>query len=203
MKKLLLLLITTFTLSCCNKDDDKTSSCQSLLPAETQTGANTFGCCINSNLLIPRDGTGTWGGNDSGFKIWGDPTGNEEYVEIDIKDYKSERTASILIHIQNLHQLGKEEYVLNESNGYVGFDGLPQTYLHCKVFNEATNSYQYYRSFENSGTLSITRYDFENRIVSGIFNCRVKNSTNPDDIIEIKQGRFDINTNTLPNLSFP
>lgn len=203
MKEWLFSLAFICLLVSCNKDDDKTSSCQSLLPAETQTGANTFGCCINNNLLIPRDGTGTFGGSDSGASLYGGYPNSTDYYELDIRDFKSERTAKILLHMHQVHIEGVGEYSIDESNGYNAIDGLNQTYLHCKVFNEATNSYQYYRSFENSGTLSITRYDFENRIVSGIFNCRVKNTANPNDIIEIKQGRFDINWALLPDTSFP
>ena len=99
MKKqiLFLALIVQFLTSCSN--DEKGSSCQDSLPAVTTTGANTFGCCINGNLLIPRDGTGTFGGSDRGFIAWADPTGNNQYGEIDIKDYKSDRTASLLLHI--------------------------------------------------------------------------------------------------------
>ena len=187
----------------CTNEDNRGSICQDNLPAITTTGANTFGCCINGNLLIPRDGTGTFGGNDSGFKTWGDPTGNSQYSEIDIKDYKSTRTASIFIHIQGLHQNGIGQYIINQSNGYTSIDGFFHTYIHCKVFDEKTNSYQYYRSTENSGIINITNYNLPNRKVSGMFNCIVKNSSNPNDIIEIKDGRFDINWITLPNTLFP
>ena len=105
--KTLLYILSFITLTACSKDNEnsKSSICENNLPAVTTTGANTFGCCINGNLLIPRDGTGTFGGSDSGFITWGDPTGNNEYSEIDVKDFKSEKTASILIHIQNLHNI--------------------------------------------------------------------------------------------------
>lgn len=194
----------------CNKNDDDNSPtsslCQDNLPAITTTGANTFGCCINGNLLIPRDGTGTVGGSDSGLSGWGDPTGNNQYIEIDVKDYKSTRTASILIHIQNPLQNGIGEYVINQSNGYRGLDGMNNTYIHCRVFDEKTNTYQYYRSTEGSGLINIYTVQFipnSSDKISGTFNCIVKNSSNPNDIIEIKDGRFDINWITLPNKSFP
>jgi hypothetical protein len=204
MKKQFLALAVLLQLFVgCSNDDNKSSVCEDNLPAITTTGANTFGCCINGNLLIPRDGEGTNGGSEKGFKTWGDPSGNNEYVEIDIRDYKSERTGSLVLHIQGLNQLNTGDYILDESNGYTSIDGLFHNYVHCKVFNETTKSYQYYRSYDNSGTLKITRYDFANRIISGTFNCKVKNSTNENDIIEIKDGRFDLNWQTLPNVSFP
>lgn len=206
MKKhmLFLALLAQFITSCSN--DDKGSSCQDSLPAITTTGANTFGCCINGNLLIPRDGAGTFGGSDSGFTTWGDPTGNNLYTEIDIKDYKSDKTGSILIHIQGLNQTGIGDYIINESNGNNSIDGLFHTYLHCRIFNAETNSYQYYRSSFNSGMLKITNYEFipgVKKIVSGTFNCTVINSTDSSDVIEIKDGRFDFDGATLPNAIYP
>lgn len=199
-----LALFLQLFVACTKNDDDSISSiCEDNLPASTTSGANIFGCCINGNLLIPRDGTGTFGGNDDGFSTWGDPTGNNEYIEIDVRDYKSEKTANLLIHIQNINQIGVSDYILNLSNGLNNIDGLNHNYLHCRIFNSVTNSYQYYRSFENSGILKIIGYDFINRTLSGTFNCKVKNSSNLNDIIEIKSGRFDINWQTLPNVYFP
>ena len=206
MKTKLLILVTMVMqlLVSCSKEDS--SSCEDYLPAITTTGANTFGCCINGNLLIPRDGTGTFGGSDRGFMTWGDPTGNNQYSEIDIKDYKSEISGSIFIHIQGLNENGIGDYIIDQSNGASDIDGFNHTYIHCRIFDEATNSYQYYRSTENSGLLKITNYEFipfVKTIVSGIFNCTVINSANINDTIKIKDGRFDYNGATLPNVIFP
>lgn len=203
MKKqiLFLALVVQFLASCSN--DEKGSSCQDSLPAVTTTGANTFGCCINGNLLIPRDGTGTFGGNDDGASLFGGYPNSTDYYELEIRDFKSLRTGKILIHMHQVHINGVGDYIVNESNGSNAIDGLNHTYTHCRVFDEKTNSYQYYRSYENSGLLRITRYKFENRIISGTFNCRLKNSVDSTDIIEIKDGRFDINWQTLPNMVFP
>lgn len=171
------------------------------LPPATQTGANTFGCFINGSLLMPRDGTRGVGVVGSGMIFWiGSPTGTE-YRELDIHDYKSERTGSLLLHIQSLDQLGVGNYVIDESNGQRNMDGLNHNYLHCRVFKTATNSYQNYLSYPNSGLLKITRFDFIPSVylyVSGTFTCKVKNVSNPADEIEITSGRFDINGATLP-----
>lgn len=200
MKPILILSVYCLLLLGCTVDN--TNETQLRLPNATQIGANTFGCYIDGKLLVPRDGTGSILGPDSGASFLGGyPDG--AYNELDIRDYKSSRTASILIHIHDLRQLGEGNYVVDESNGARGIDGLDHTYIHCRIFNEALGKYQYYRSFDNSGTIEITRFDWSNGIVSGLFSCRVINSTNSDDIIEITEGRFDINGYTLPNKVFP
>ena len=205
MKTQILFLSIFFqVLLSCSKEDDKTSSiCEDNLPAITTSGANTFGCCINGTLLKPRDGTGTFGGSDDGLSKYGGYPNITDYTEIESIDFKSERTAKILIHIHQVFINGVGDYQINESNGYNAIDGLNHNYLHCRIFNTTTNSYQYYRSFENSGVLKITRYDYSNGIISGTFSCKIKNSSNQNYIIEIKGGRFDINGYTLPNVTFP
>ena len=203
MKKLILKIIIVFTLVSCNKDEITVSSCEDQLPAITTTGANTFGCCINGNLLKPRDGSGTFGGADGGFIAWGDSSGNNEFGELDIHDFASERTGSILIHIQNLHQNGVGNYIIDESNGIRGYGSNQHNHLFCRVFDHKDNQYKYYRSFNNSGLIKVTRYDFANKINSGTFNCKVVNSSNINDTIEIKNGRFDFNWQTIYSTTFP
>jgi hypothetical protein len=203
MKKQILLFLATLLLFSCSKEDATTNVPTLTLPTETQVGANTFGCYINGKLLVPRSGTGTVGGSDRAVTVWGDVSGNQKYDEIEVKDFKSTRTAQILIHIQSLHQLGSGDYNVDLSNGLRGIDGLNNNYIHCRVFNENTNSYQYYRSFDNCGTINITRYDFANDVIAGTFTCRVRNSVNPADEIQITQGRFDINPVSILDKIFP
>jgi hypothetical protein len=203
MKNLMTLLLLALLTSC---SEESNSNPESQLPPITQTGANTFGCLIDGKLFIPRDGTGNWSGSNNAVSIYGDPTGNNQYREIEVRDYKSERTAKIMIHIQNLPQIGSGNYIFNTSNGMSNIDGPNHTYLYCRVYRESTNSYQYYHSFENSGTINITRYQLIPNVslfISGTFSCSVKNSANPNDIIEITNGRFDFNGATIPNTVFP
>ncbi len=202
-RKFLLLTCFLQLFVSCSNEDNKNSSCEDNLPQITTIGVNTFGCCINDNLLIPRDGSGTLGGNDDGMSYFGGYPDITDYYELDIRDFKSDKTGKILIHMHQVHLNGIGNYIINESNGNHAIDGLNHTYLHCRVFDAKTNSYQYYRSFENSGLLKITRYDYANGIISGVFDCVIKNSSDNSDTIKIKQGRFDINGYTLPNISFP
>lgn len=200
MKRAILILVSIFFLTGCSKDNNNNNL---KLPPETSVGANTFGCYINGKLVVPRDGTGTYLGPDRAVYFFGGYPNTTDYYEICIYDYKSERTSKILMHLQSVHQIGTGIYQIDESNGSSNIDGLNHNYFHCRVFNENTNSYQYYRSYVNSGTCKITRYDFDNRIISGTFSCRLRNSANLQDEIEVTNGRFDFKWSTLDQTHFP
>jgi hypothetical protein len=205
MKKFILILITTFSLSCCNKDEDKTTIFQ--LPPETMVGANTFGCIINGQVFYPRDGTSTlFNPGGKGLKFWGDPSmpnvmGN--YNELEIRNLQDAKPAnSMIIHLQGLDQIKTGDYVWHDSNFQSSIDGLMQNYVYAKIYNSSVNGWQYYGSYENSGKITIKRYDFTNRIVSGTFSgkLRLMNSTTE---LEIQSGRFDIKWSTLDTTPFP
>lgn len=204
LKMIVTIISLHMFLSCSNNPGGTLIEAPNLvLPPETQTGANTFGCLINGKLLVPRDGTGTIGSSDKGARFWGGYPLETDYYEIDVRDYKSDKQARLLLHVHAAHFNGVGNYIVDNSNGSRGIDGLSHNYLHCMIFNNATNSYQFYRSFNNSGNVTITRYDFANRIISGVFSCKVRNSTNQNDEIEITQGRFDIKWDILPDKIYP
>lgn len=201
MKNTILLLTTLFFLGCGKDDNPSNKNPLLLLPLETQIGANTFGCFIGNKIFVPRNGTGTFAGADYGFSFLGGyPDG--AYNELEINDYKSERTTNMIIHLQDLRQLGVGQYIIDESNGQADIDGLDHNYIHCRAFNPLTNLYGLYLSSENSGVVNITRHDLTNGIRSGNFTCKLKNYFAPYDEIIITQGRFDAGRN-LPNVVFP
>ena len=196
--KTTILLLSLFMMmqSSCNKNDDGFTP---TLPPITQTGENTFGAYINGRLLTPRSGaTGSLGHPASGmlFSGFGEPP-NYFYNQIEIKDFKSGTGGLMDIHIIDLHENGEGTFVINESNCFDGIDANPSINIRCRWWDEATQLFKWYCSIENGGTITITHYDFENRIVSGTFSTTAVNEDNPDDIIEITQGRFDINWGTL------
>ncbi|MEN8857091.1 MAG: hypothetical protein ABF260_03400 [Flavobacteriaceae bacterium] len=188
------------TLSGCNSNDD--NSFTPTLPPITQTGANTFGCYIDSNLLVPRDGEGTFNSPSKGMQFWG--SSDQTYNEIYVWDYKS-GSESLFFRIQNLHQNGEGSYEIKESNCQLSSSGNPNptVNLFCRKMNQSSQLINLYCSIENSGILKITRYDLVNKIVSGTFSCRAVNKDDPDDIIEITEGRFDIKWDALEEKEFP
>ncbi len=206
MKKTVLFLISFLMLNC-SKDDDAvpdepavTIACEDMLPATSTTGANTFACCVNDMLVKPRDGDAN--NSQESFELFGGYPNTTDYYELQIRDSKSARTASVLLHIHNVHLNGLGSYTINESNGNSSIDGLNHTYMHCRIYSSKTGDYQFYRSFENSGVVKITNYNHQEMILSGTFSGRVKNAIDSTDIVEIKGGRFDLNGYTLPQTTF-
>ena len=198
MKAILIILSLMLLQNCSTSDDTFTPT----LPPITQTGANTFGVYIDGKLLIPRDGAGTFNSPDPGMSYsgLGDPP-NYIYNEISIQDFKSGSGGLIDIHIVDLHENGEGTYTISESNCQDNVDANPTINIRCRWWNETYQTYKWYCSIEGEGILTIMRYDFENRIVSGTFSCKAVNRDDDNDIIEITQGRFDIKWDTIP--SFP
>jgi hypothetical protein len=202
MKKIFFTSVLVLLFFGCSSDSNPKDG----LPEETQKGANTFGCLIDGQLLVPRSGNNNIVNPLCGATLWGGYPNVFDYFELEIIDYKSAKRASLLLHMHDIVTSGMGEYVINESNGMENIDGLNHTYLHCVLFDKNTNSYQQYVSFENSGTLTIKQLTINSgtgNIVSGTFNCRVRNIQNPNDEIEITDGRFDVNSHNLSQKYFP
>lgn len=203
MKKLILLLFLIFIFGC-DKNDDKPTNPFAQLPPETQTGANTFGCIINNQVFYPRDGTGTiFNSGGRGLILWGDasvPIGVGNHIELEISNLKDGKPADyMIIHLQNLPQIGVGEYIWKDSNFQSSIDGLMQNYVYAKIFDETTNGWRFYGSYENSGKVIITKF---NNIVSGTFSGKLR-LYNSIEEIDVLNGRFDINSSTVSTTSYP
>jgi hypothetical protein len=74
-----------------------------------------------------------------------------------------------------------------------------QNYVYAKIYDASVNGWRYYGSYENSGKVTITKYG---NIISGKFNGKLR-ILNGIEEINILNGRFDINSTTLPNTKFP
>ena len=173
----------------CEKENDEPQ-----LPPATQTGANTFGCYINGELLVPKDGTGIprakglRGGLAEGYD-------NQDYFFINAGNYLNKDGDHIYIYIPSLAQEGI--FTFKQSKGHIGAVVSPNfPHIFCGTY-DGVNLGKIYYSFDNSGTINITRLDTTNSIISGTFQLKVQNKDNPDDTIEVTEGRFDINQKTL------
>jgi hypothetical protein len=199
MKTIYILLIAIIA-TACNSDDPVDPA--SLLPPITMTGENTFGCLIDGKFFRPRDGGSTINSDNRGL-ILRSSGGNS--IEIDAHDYKSSKVSSILIRITDIdiHRVGI--YVTDESNGLRGIDGLDNSYIHCRIWNNEVGRYQTYLSYENSGLLHVSRLERSPGIYyyhSGTFETKLINSQNQNDTIKVTLGRFDIDTVKLIQTNF-
>ena len=198
------LIFTILNLYSCSSNDSEEQGFTPTLPAITQTGANTFGCYIGGKLLTPRDGAPDLYGSNKGMRRFALGTApNYTYNDIYIDDRKSENGGLLRIHLIELHQNGEGTYTINESNCQNGLDANVSININCRVYDATEQIYKWYCSIENAGTLTVSRYDYDNGIISGTFSCTMQNKDNSNEQIEITQGRFDINGYTLRDTDFP
>lgn len=199
---LLLFFLLLLSVACGNRDDSVTPEQQ--LPAETQSGANTFGCLVNGKLFFPRDGVPSVASNGTpkGLEVIGSPTGFD-YREIEASNFKDGKPINYFtLHLQSLNSLGTGVYNLKQSNFKRGLDGIMDNYFLIRAFDYNEGIWKWYGSYDGSGKITITRYDSTNFIISGTFSGKVRTEDGNNEI-EITQGRFDIKTTTLNNKEFP
>ena len=199
MKTSVIIFFLILISSCSNDDANKSKKFS--LPPETQTGANTFGVTINNKVYIPRDPTGvTIGSPAKGLIFWGAPD-NVSWNEIEVKDGASSVGFNIIIHLQNFNAVGVGQYILKQSNFHNQIDSTPNNHIFFKIWDNEIGNYAYYGSIEDQGEINVLRNS--NGIVSGNFNGKFVRYDDPNDLITISDGRFDINSFTLNSHPFP
>lgn len=192
--KLAAVLILLLTTTCgCVKDRLE----EDQLPPITQTGKNTFGCVIDGQVLIPKDGGGL---NLSGISNRSKsftaffPSDNTNNLTITVYNARDKAGGAIYIYIYDLNKVGT--YTLRNSEISYG-NPAQLAYSHVSIIKPdiTDNNNFYYLSYENSGSINISRYD--NDIISGTFSLKAVNENDSNDVIEITDGRFDIDHNTI------
>lgn len=185
--KIYFLFITTLFLSCSENDNLEPTITEDVLPPITQIGANTFGFRVNDNIYLPKDDTGytpPGGGTPRGLRISsGDGLKSFNYYSITARNYIN---FSIYIYIPE-DRPQQKKYELKLSPGVASTlddPDFPHLFL---ILN-----HKKYLSYENSGIIEFTKVDFTSEICAGIFNTKLKNIDDENDIIEIKDGRFDL-----------
>ena len=164
-------MLTAFTLSCCNNDDDKPQNPIDQLPPATQTGANTFGCLINGEpFVVSNKSNQTAIYQGGGLLIGGQKSIDNNFSQVSI--FISETSIGEIISENN-------SYVLNSNSVPKG-----------EYYIENQNCF-YFTSSNYSGSITITKLDNINFIVSGTFEFK-SISDNCEGIIDITNGRFDL-----------
>ena len=203
MKKLIFLFFLIFLAACSNDD----SSSIDTLPPETQIGANTFGCLIDGKLYKPRCEKPSVVFPDWAMLLEGSYSSIPYSNQIIIKDLKSDNYFEFIIHLHEVKLFGVGNYQFGDSNGYSSIDGLNNNYINCILFDKNINEYKQFVSFVNSGSITISNYivgtENTGTIISGTFSGQLRNINDYNDIIQITNGRFDVNGLTSFYKEFP
>jgi len=176
MKKFLAFyfVIASIALLSCSKDVTE-------LPTATQTGANTFGCKVDGKFWVP-----------AGFGIIPTAPILESRVAgtdifINARNFSSSPTETEFeLFIKDVN--GPGTYPLNTTTGYPNGNVSYGYYVHRKITpdNEWITSAQY------TGTVTITKFDMVNHIISGTFEFQAINLYNAPQPIAVTEGRFDV-----------
>lgn len=171
------------------------------LPPQTQKGANTFGAIINGKVMVPRTPTGY---SPPGSQKYGASyTEDDSYLEITAGDGKNTLRGFVFVYLKNISNsmpISFGSYEIEESFGQLSASTSDCTLITVLLYDSKGNIITY-GSIEKTGTISIIRSD--KNIISGTFSCKLKNTSNPEDIIELKDGRFDFTKQTIFNTYFP
>ncbi|NIJ43700.1 hypothetical protein FHR24_000139 [Wenyingzhuangia heitensis] len=189
-RKFLNGLIGIFLLAACACTKDIINE---KLPPITTTGANTFGCYIDGELLVPKDNLASWTPGTSpvsGIELLhnsleGDSKGNLTLIG---GNYKDSGGDEIYIYIYNMNEKGV--YLFEE--GCIPRGDFSELEVHHAVIRKMGEKNKIYLTYRDSGSITIIKYDPEKRIYSGTFSFKAVNRDDSNDIIEITEGRFDI-----------
>jgi hypothetical protein len=145
--------------------------------------------------MMPRNGTSDFVPGNSAYAV--NYLKSNTYEQIQAGDAKTGR-GYIYMYIQNdsnIYPINTGDYTFGESNG-----STENSFSIGKMMTSYLNGKKYL-SIANTGKITITKSD--QNIISGTFSCKLKNKDNPNDIIEITDGRFDFNKNTINTTNFP
>lgn len=180
LKSAILLLATCFLLFTslqCKKDKLPIDQ----LPAATQFGANTFGCLVNGEVVIPTNNVIYRSNFDYGY----DPDyGLSIEASSEDRNHETLRTVSIRVLIKNLKE--GQTYSL-DSLKVIGKGGA--SYKLLSDYGRATAYYE--TNNLTGGSLTITKCDLAKKIISGMFSFKATNATN-NIIVNVSDGRFDL-----------
>jgi hypothetical protein len=176
------LFLFALTLFNCENNDP-----QDQLPPITQIGANTFGAIVDGRVFVPKDSEGfvaPGGRNTEAIRITsGVGINNINYYAIAASNYVN---SNIYIYIPE-ERPQQKEYTFQLSPGIPSSLDKPVfPHLFCNINDKK------YISYENSGIINFETVDFTKQVCAGNFYAKLKNENDENDIIEIKNGQFDL-----------
>lgn len=176
MKNILLLALLAFSLAGCKKDVDE-------LPEPTQTGANSFGAKVDGAMWVPQG----FGIAPTAPILEARYSGNNSIV-INARNFGSSPTETeIELYLQNITAPGT--VLLNQNTA--NYPGQSASYGYY-VKRRIRPLFEYITSAQNTGRVEVTRIDTDANIISGTFEFRAADKTDPTQVVTITEGRFDV-----------
>ncbi len=181
MRTFILYCVMFLAFESCKKD--KTSSTASYqLPAASQSGANTFGFLLNGEVFIPKG----YINPSPNLRVFVDPTFNDGNLDIRVYRIVDKILVDMSIGSDSIKNVGT--YPIKDftrASVYLAKHTKDLATEYCQVYNGV--------AYNRNGSISITRYDLINRIVSGTFEVTMVNDAcGFGTPINITQGRFDL-----------
>ncbi|QIL78437.1 DUF6252 family protein [Hymenobacter sp. HDW8] len=163
-------LVALLLLSQCQKKDP------SPLPLETRTGAMTFGCKIDGRVFGPRDGRGK-PGLEVHYVHLGEGKGGGYYLNIPASDFRLNPIERVSVTADSLLVEEGKTYSFQTSKGS------------AQAFYARGNQYQ--KLEQDTGELTITRFDRTTGILAGRFHFVGTDKTTGRQV-HVTDGRFDV-----------
>lgn len=173
MKRILIALLPLMALISCKKDVTE-------LPAATQTGANTFGAKVNGNLWAPQ-GFGSLPANDI---LEARMSGHD--IVINARNFASSpNETEFQLTIFNVTAPGV--YPLNTNVTHPNGTSSYGYYVKRNI----TPQDEWVTSATQTGSVTISKIDDVNRVVSGTFQFNAGSLYNTG-VLTVTEGRFDV-----------
>jgi len=176
MKRILILsnLLIFLVIVCSGLKCKETDSNPVILPETTHTGKNTMGALLNGQV---------WANDEYPWCLV--PNGiDARYLASGL--YVSGENLTTFVTVSVDHINGPGQYTILPLNGEASISGaaLPPG---------STDRYKDYRTdASHSGTVTITYLDLIHHIASGTFTFQAVNVSDPNDIMQVTSGRFDV-----------
>jgi hypothetical protein len=147
-----------------------------VLPAATQTGANTFGCLVNGKVWLPKGNDGTSNLNLSyDLSYMGGVFNLQTYRYYGVGNNGRQ---NITIYLDSLSRVGQYNFYFSHNRAAIFSD-----WNKCSYPNDSTVIYK-------EGGINVTKLDLQGAILSGTFKFTLAKSN--CDTIKVTEGRFDI-----------
>jgi hypothetical protein len=175
MKKILPVCLAIFLFVSCKKEVAE-------LPPATQTGAQTFGAKVNGVNWIPR-GFGPIPAHDIlELRLLAN---TDMYINaMDISSSPTE--TEFEISVKGI--TGPGTYLLNVNTGYPSSTANYAYY----VKRILTPKEEWMTTSVQTGSVTITKFDLTNKIISGTFQFNMSDIYDPSRTISVTDGRFDL-----------